>query len=147
MRKTIISIMVVAMLAMSSVAALAAPRNPAETQRSNACAAIDTGPNVVWSYDGGANANTHNDDVCTVNSTATTYKESTEQVNNPRAAKAVTRTVITAETVTTTQVYRWQPGSDGGSWVANGDPVTEKESAFIEECKTTPGKDHCEGIS
>jgi hypothetical protein len=82
-----------------------------------------------------------------VTSTATTLKESTEQVSNPRAAKAVTRTVISESTVTTTQVYRWQPGSSGGSWVENGAPVTSEESEFIAECKTTPGKDHCEGIS
>jgi hypothetical protein len=105
-----------------------------ERKREQACRAIDTGVNVTATYD--RNALT-----CTVVSTATTLESSTKQANHPRAAKAVIRVTTTSNTVTTTQLYRWEgyPSAQALSWVAYSDPV---DTTLVEasECLAHPGK-------
>jgi hypothetical protein len=79
-------------------------------------------------------------------SISASYEESVEQVNNPRAAKAVSRVTITESLVTTTQAYRWNTASvmgGGQVWVAAGDPLTDEEILAYEECMRNPGNNSC----
>lgn len=117
----------------------------AQQARKAACESIDPGPNVVTTYTAGSGAAGAND-TCVVVSTSTSLKESIEQVNNPRAAKAVVRVVQTEESTTTTQAYRWDNRgvpAGGQRWVAEGDPITVEELEILAECMQTPGKDFC----
>jgi hypothetical protein len=149
MRKTMIGLTAVLLtLGLFAGSALASTLNTAQLARKTACEAIDPGPNVVATYTAGTGTAGAND-VCVVVSTATSYDESIEQVNNPRAAKAVNRVTRTESVVTTTQSYRWNTASvnanpPGQVWVASGDPVTEAETLVAEQCLQNPAREICE---
>lgn len=130
MRKITVLLAALAMMAMAAVPASADAARQAE------CQGIDPGPNVTATYTAGAQTNGAQDR-CVVVSTATNYSQSVEQVNNPRAAKAVSRVTETATTVTTTQEYRWQVGQS--KWVSHNDPITEEEQAILDAYLQNPG--------
>jgi hypothetical protein len=124
--------------------ALAHTLNPGEQLRANACTALATDEDAVATYFHN-DTTAASDDTCTVVSTATTEKESIEQVNSVNAKKAVTRVVKYNETVTTTLTYRWE--LDGGTqWVAASTELSDAEQEFISNCFVNPAKERCEDI-
>jgi hypothetical protein len=146
--KRIITVLSAMALVVGLFAGSALALTDAQQARKAACEAIDPGPNVVATYVAGSPAAAGQNDTCTVVSTATTLEESIEQVNNPRAAKAVVRVSYQEKTVTTTQLYMWDiraVAAGGQKWVAEGDPVlsSPEYGEIVEECMRTPGIDKC----
>lgn len=138
--KRILTIGAVAALSVGMLMGPAMADTAAENRQAK-CAAMATDPDVTATYLAGTPSNV-NTDRCEVVSTATTVTEASEQVNNPRAAKAVVRTVKTSSTVTTTQMYKWATGQTQ-NWVAEGDALIGDALETYEECMVTPGLDKC----
>lgn len=112
-------------------------QNSNPTTREGACDDLGGGENVTAKYTAGSVTDAR----CEVISVGETVEEATTQVNNERAARAVTRTVKTTTQVTTTQLYKWDSGEK--HYIADGDPLSEEGQALVEECMTTPGIDKC----
>jgi hypothetical protein len=119
--------------------------------REGKCLALAADSDVTATFQLG---DTWADDRCSVVSTEETLVETIEQVNNDRAKKAVIRVTITTQSVTTTQLYRYQLGgnstanfnaqNNNGSWVEHGAPLTSDEDETITKCMRNPGGEHCE---